>query len=80
MPPRTLRKKPRSQAGIPKERWRPSEDAKLLELVKTDITWKEIGAEVGRSEQACTKCYYSTLITKSVDDLTRTRIVRLYNQ
>jgi len=77
---RTIRKKSRSQVGIPQHKWQHNEDDQLLELARTDMTWKEISDRIGRSESACTKRYYRYLITKSVDDLTRMRVVRLYSQ
>lgn len=47
-------KKRASYTRLQGDKWRPDEDAKLLRLVGTGMTWKEISGELlGRTEQGC---------------------------
>lgn len=57
--------------------WRPDEDAKLLELILQDMTWKEISDQLpGRSEQGCMGRYRKALRKRQGHD-SNLDIVRL---
>jgi len=63
-------------------RWRPEEDAKLIELLAYGKTWSEIGAAMpGRGERSCKAHYHDvTLARKILHNPKTNKIVQKYSR
>jgi hypothetical protein len=63
------------------DKWRPEEDAKLMELAERSQSWKDISQELpGRSERSCYKHYRNYLLQELLDSQEAETIKELYSQ
>ncbi|KAF2177545.1 hypothetical protein K469DRAFT_677141 [Zopfia rhizophila CBS 207.26] len=63
------------------DKWRPEEDAKLMELADRGRSWKDISRELpGRSERNCYKHYRNYLLKELLDSQEAETIKELYSQ